>query len=103
MYQVTKDNWGNQVENYGSIPFVDMKTKPVPMMRWSGLMTDEDTFLYVILSGYGIHAVSFRRRGPCPDLASDFYRRSRKEGRSGNECSHCAESIQGEAYSVTLK
>lgn len=28
MYQVTKDNWGNQVESYGGIPFVDLKTKP---------------------------------------------------------------------------
>ena len=33
MYQVTKDNWGNQVENYGSIPFVDMKTKPGTIPR----------------------------------------------------------------------
>ena len=27
VYQVTKDNWGNQVRT-GSLPFVDMKTKP---------------------------------------------------------------------------
>ena len=27
MYQVTKDTWGNQVESYGAIPFVDLGAK----------------------------------------------------------------------------
>ena len=68
MYQVTKDNWGNQVESYGSIPFVDMKTKPGT--------NDEDagtTSLYVArLAVDGLHAVSFAGVAPVQTWLPDF-------------------------------
>ena len=61
MYQTTKDNWGNQVESYAGIPFVDLKTKPgtnndvVPTDGSEGT-----TSLYVArLAMDGLHAVSF--------------------------------------------
>ncbi len=60
MYSVTKDNWGNQVESYGGIPFIDMKTKPgtndevIDIDSSSG-----ETCLYVARLGMdGLHPVS---------------------------------------------
>lgn len=74
MYQVTKDNWGNQVESYGGIPFVDLKTKPgtndevVPIES-----TDGKTSLYVArLAMDGLHAVSFAGVAPVQTWLPDF-------------------------------
>ena len=47
MYQITKDNWGNQVESYGGIPFVDMKTKPGTNDEVVKIGEDGTTSLYV--------------------------------------------------------
>lgn len=74
MYQNTKDNWGNQVESYGGIPFVDLKTKPgtndevVPIKG-----ADGTTSLYVArLAMDGLHAVSFAGVAPVQTWLPDF-------------------------------
>ena len=74
MYQVTQDNWGNQVESYGGIPFVDMKTKAgtneevVPIKSEDG-----KTSLYVgRLALDGLHAVSFAGVAPVQTWLPDF-------------------------------
>lgn len=88
MYQVTKDNWGNQVESYGGIPFVDMKTKPgtneevvaVDDRKKIGegeSQTDNPNYgctsLYVArLAIDGLHAVSFSGVAPVQTWLPDF-------------------------------
>ena len=74
MYQITKDNWGNQVESYGGIPFVELKTKPgtndevVPTDGTKGT-----TSLYVArLAMDGLHAVSFAGVAPVQTWLPDF-------------------------------
>ena len=74
MYSVTKDNWGNQVESYGGIPFIDMKTKPgtndevIDVDSSSG-----ETSLYVARLGMdGLHAVSFAGVAPVQTWLPDF-------------------------------
>ena len=74
MYSVTKDNWGNQVESYGGIPFIDMKTKPgtndevIDIDSSSG-----ETSLYVARLGLdGLHAVSFAGVAPVQTWLPDF-------------------------------
>ena len=74
MYSVTKDNWGQQVESYGNIPFVDLKTKPgsnvdvVPVDGSKGT-----TSLYVArLAMDGLHAVSFAGVSPVQTWLPDF-------------------------------
>lgn len=74
MYSVTKDNWDNQVESYGGIPFIDMKTKPgtndevIDIDSSSG-----ETSLYVARLGMdGLHAVSFAGVAPVQTWLPDF-------------------------------
>ena len=74
MYQVTQDNWGNQVESYSGIPFVDLKTKPgtntdvVPIDGSKGT-----TSLYVArLAMDGLHAVSLAGTAPVQTWLPDF-------------------------------
>lgn len=74
MYSVTKDNWGNQVESYGGIPFIDMKTK----LGTNDEVIDIDsssgeTSLYVARLGMdGLHAVSFAGVAPVQTWLPDF-------------------------------
>lgn len=74
MYQVTKSDWGTNVESYGNIPFVDLGAK-------SG--TNDDvvktdttkgtTSLYVArLSMDGLHGVSFAGMAPVQTWLPDF-------------------------------
>lgn len=74
MYQVTKDNWGNQVESYGGIPFVDMKTKPGTNNEVVSIgAEDGKTSLYVARLGMdGLHAVSFAGVSPVQTWLPDF-------------------------------
>lgn len=64
MYQVTKDNFGQQIESYGTIPIVDLGTKPgtndpvVPISS-KGDDTQGTTSLYAVRFGLdGFHAVT---------------------------------------------
>jgi hypothetical protein len=73
MYQVTKDNWGNQVESYGGIPFVDMKAKPGTNDDVVTTGVDGKTSLYVArLAMDGLHAVSFAGTAPVQTWLPDF-------------------------------
>lgn len=64
MYQVTKDNFGQQVESYGGVPFVDLGSKPgtndpvVPISNKDD-GTQGTTSLYAVRFGLdGFHAVT---------------------------------------------
>lgn len=74
MYQITKDNWGNQVESYAGIPFVDLKTKPGTndeVVEIDG--TEGTTSLYAARLGMdGLHAVSFAGVVPVQVWLPDF-------------------------------
>ena len=74
MYQVTKNDWGDQVESYGNIPFVDMKAKAgsnSDVIATDG--TSGQTSLYVArLALDGLHAVSFAGSAPVQTWLPDF-------------------------------
>lgn len=74
MYQVTKNDWGEQVESYGNIPFVDMKAKAGTnddVIATDG--TAGTTSLYVARLGLdGLHAVSFAGVAPVQTWLPDF-------------------------------
>lgn len=73
MYFVTKDNWGNQVESYAGIPFVDMKTKPGTNEEVIKIDATGKTSLYVARLGMdGLHAVSFAGVAPVQTWLPDF-------------------------------
>lgn len=73
MYSVTKDNWGNQVESYAGIPFVDLKEKPGSNDEVVKIDTTGKTSLYVARLGMdGLHAVSFAGVAPVQTWLPDF-------------------------------
>lgn len=72
MYQVTKDTWGNQVESYGAIPFIDLGAK-------AG--TNDDviatkagaTDIYAVRFGMdGFHGISLAGQAPIKMWMPDF-------------------------------
>ena len=74
MYQVTKNNFGQQIEQYGNIPLVDFGTKAgsnnpvVPIDSTTG-----ETSLYVARLGLdGFHAVSMAGVPPVQSWLPDF-------------------------------
>ncbi len=74
MYQVTKSDWGTQVESYGNIPFVDLGAKPGS--NNDVVTTDATkgtTSLYVArLALDGLHGVSFAGVSPVQTWLPDF-------------------------------
>lgn len=74
MYQVTKNDWGQQVESYGNIPFVDLGTKPGS--NEDVVKTDSSkgtTSLYVARLGLdGLHGVSMSGVSPVQTWLPDF-------------------------------
>lgn len=74
MYQVTKSDWGTNVESYGNIPFVDLGAKPGT--NDDVVKTDSTkgtTSLYVArLSMDGLHGVSFAGMAPVQTWLPDF-------------------------------
>lgn len=74
MYQVTKSDWGTNVESYGNIPFVDLGAKPGT--NDDVVKTDTTkgtTSLYVArLSMDGLHGVSFAGMAPVQTWLPDF-------------------------------
>ena len=73
MYQTTLDSWGNQVESYAGIPFVDMKTKPGTNDEVVPIAVDGTTSLYVArLAMDGLHAVSFAGVSPVQTWLPDY-------------------------------
>lgn len=74
MYQVTKNDWGQQVESYNGIPFVDLGTKPGT--NEDVVKTDPSkgtTSLYVARIGLdGLHGVSMAGVAPVQTWLPDF-------------------------------
>lgn len=74
MYQVTKNDWGQQVESYGNIPFIDMLAKPgtnTDVIATDG--TAGTTSLYAGRLGLdGLHAVSFAGVAPVKTWLPDY-------------------------------
>lgn len=74
MYQVTKSDWGTNVESYGNIPFVDLGAKPGTNDDVVKIDTAKGTTsLYVArLSMDGLHGVSFAGMAPVQAWLPDF-------------------------------
>ena len=74
MYQVTKNDWGTNVESYGNIPFVDLGTKPGTNDDVVSVDTEKGTTsLYVArLAMDGLHGVSFAGMAPVQTWLPDF-------------------------------
>ena len=74
MYQVTKDNFGQQVETYGNIPLIDLGAKAgsnEPVVSING--TTGETSLYAVRLGLdGFHAVSMAGQSPVNIWLPDF-------------------------------
>lgn len=74
MYQVTKTDWGTNVESYGNIPFVDLGTKPGTNDEVVGIdATNGTTSLFAArLALDGLHGVSFAGVAPVQTWLPDF-------------------------------
>lgn len=73
MYQTSQNEWGNQVETYGNIPFVDLSTKAGTNDMVVPVGTDGTTSLYVARLGIdGLHAVSYANTSPVQTWLPDF-------------------------------
>lgn len=74
MYQTTKDNWGRQVEMYGSIPFVDLGAKAgsnAPIVPIDG--STGQTSIYAVRFGLdAFHAVSMAGMPPVRIIMPDY-------------------------------
>ena len=72
MYQVTKDNWGQNVEYYGNVPLVDLGAKAGsndPIVATEGGKTS----LYAVRIGLdGFHGVSVAGQSPIKTWLPDF-------------------------------
>ena len=72
MYQTTKNDFGQQVEKYGEIPFVDLGAKPGtndPIVATA----DGKTSLYAVRFGIdGFHAISMAGQPPVKIWLPDF-------------------------------
>jgi len=73
MYQVTKDNFGQQVETYGNIPLVDLGAKAGSNEPVVPINADGETSLYAVRLGLdGFHAVSMAGQSPIKTWLPDF-------------------------------
>lgn len=73
MYQVTKNDFGSQVESYGNIPLVDFGTKAGSNDNVVGIDTNGLTSLYAgRLALDGIHGISMAGVAPVQTWLPDF-------------------------------
>lgn len=74
MYATTKDNWGNQVEWYGNIPFLDLGAKSgsnTPVVATDA--TAGTTSLYAVRLGLdGFHGISMAGKAPAEIRLPNF-------------------------------
>ena len=74
MYQMTKNDFGQPVEYYGNIPFVDIGTKPgsnLPIIGIDG--SAGTTAIYAVKFGLdGFHAISMVGQPPVRTWLPDF-------------------------------
>ena len=72
MYQITKDNWGRQVEMYGNIPFVDVGAKAgsnAPIIATNS----NETSIYAVRFGMdAFHAISMAGQPPVKIWLPEF-------------------------------
>lgn len=72
MYQTTKDNWGRQVEMYGSIPFIDLGAKAGSNNPIVALNSGK-TSIYAVRFGMdAFHAISMAGQPPVKIWLPDF-------------------------------
>ena len=73
MYQTSKDNWGQMVEYYGSIPLVDLGAKAGEDSSIIKTGDDGCTSLYAVRIGLdGFHGVSMNGQSPIKSYLPDF-------------------------------
>lgn len=73
MYQVSKNDYGQQVESYGSIPFVDLGAKPGSNKPIVGIGEDGTTSIYAVRFGMdAFHAISMAGQPPIKTWLPDF-------------------------------
>jgi len=73
MYQMTKNNFGQAVEYYGNIPFVDLGAKPGTNDPIVGIKGDGTTSIYAVRFGIdGFHAISMAGQAPIKTWLPDF-------------------------------
>lgn len=73
MYQVSKNDYGQQVESYGSIPFVDLGAKPGSNEPIVGIEEDGTTSIYAVRFGMdAFHAISMAGQPPIKTWLPDF-------------------------------
>ena len=72
MYQITKDNWGRQVEMYGNIPFVDVGAKAGSNDPIIATKSNE-TSIYAVRFGMdAFHAISMAGQPPVKIWLPEF-------------------------------
>jgi hypothetical protein len=73
MYQMTKNDFGQKVEYYGNIPFVDLGAKPGTNDPIVGIDESGNTTLYAVHFGLdGFHAISMDGQPPVKMWLPDF-------------------------------
>ena len=72
MYQVTKDTWGNQVESYGAIPFVDLGAKAGTNDDVVATKTGKSDIYAVRFGLDGFHGISLAGQAPIKMWLPDF-------------------------------
>lgn len=73
MYQVTKNDFGQKVEHYGNIPFVDLGAKPGSNNPIIEIDENGETSIYAVHFGLdGFHAISMAGKAPVKTWLPDF-------------------------------
>lgn len=73
MYQTAKDNWGHQIEMYGSIPIIDLGAKAGSNDPIVGIGGDGNTSMYAVRFGMdAFHAISMAGQPPVKIWLPDF-------------------------------
>ena len=73
MYQMNKNEFGQPVEYYGNIPFVDIGAKPASNLPIVGIDGSGITSLYAVRFGMdGFHAISMAGQAPVKTWLPDF-------------------------------
>ena len=73
MYQMTKNDFGQRVEHYGDIPFVDLGAKAGSNAPIVGIDGSGNTSIYAVKFGLdGFHAISMAGQAPVRTWLPDF-------------------------------
>lgn len=73
MYQVSKNDYGQQVESYGNTPLIDLGAKPGSNTPVVGVDGEGETSLYAVRFGLdGFHAVSMAGHPPVRTWLPDY-------------------------------